>query len=56
MEQNFRKQELEAQLARCQAIAGEDLGDVTKLNLRELETQIKRELEQLLRHSELSTS
>jgi hypothetical protein len=47
MEQGQRKRELEAQLARCRALADEPLGEVTKQNLRYLEAQIQRELEQL---------
>jgi hypothetical protein len=44
MELEERKLELEAQLARCLALANEDLSEVTKQNLRDLEAQIRLEL------------
>ena len=48
MELEDRKRELEAQLARCLALGNEDLSEVTKQNLRDLETDIRLELKRLL--------
>lgn len=47
MENERRRRELESQLARCRALADEPQGEVTKRNLRDLEAEIRRELEQL---------
>lgn len=49
MEPEERKRELEAQLARCLALGNEDLSEVTKQNLRDLEADIRLELKRLLR-------